>query len=347
MRCIRTDQGVVSFLDTVGQDPTAASAVSELVIQLARTVSLDRLRICLLTVPNLTDLNMTLPLPITSDFLQGIVFPSLVFFKTNLPHAALVEFLAAHPTLNTLCLDACGRGTAAVCPLNGMDITNVLGIECPTACVRGTAHQQLIRLTMHTTETVPDVPTVLCSLPLPAPLASLLYLVVDVFPDDYDILERISDAAPRLQSLKLVERSRMRVSTCRDIPYKQADKCRRAGRARDGFGETPNRGTAACAGFLSWRPLPFAPQVRSSVQARSVSDRSLASSWRGLAEGKELRMAIFILCSRTSASGMRSLLLGMGSSRTGRARQVLGATSSHTLTHPTTLSSDSLEAACI
>ncbi len=94
---IRLEQAVVFFLDTARLDRAAPGSVSELAIRL-ESVNLDRLRNCLLVVPNLTDHTLTLPHHIPTYFLQGIMFPSLVFFKTNMPHVTLVEFLTAHPT---------------------------------------------------------------------------------------------------------------------------------------------------------------------------------------------------------------------------------------------------------
>lgn len=213
MKRIRSEEDIATILEAAGQQGSTVFTVSELVIQLGGIIPLVRLRHCLLAVPNITDLTMTLLSPVPVNLLQGITFPSLDFFKTNLPHAMLVEFLAAHPTLTTLCLDACGRGDEAACPLTAIDLRHVLGIECPTACIRGTSHSDLVRLTMHTTASVPDAPTVLSSLAPPASCASLLYLIIDVFADDYDILDRVAVVAPRLQSLKLVEKARMGVST--------------------------------------------------------------------------------------------------------------------------------------
>ncbi len=210
MKRILSDQGLSAFLAKSQQDPDAALLVSDLTIQLGLVVSFSTLRHSLLSVPNLTDLVLILSAHVPTILLDNIVFESLVFFKTNLPHASLVVFLSNHPTLTTLSLNSCARDSTAVCPLTTVDLTHVLTIECPTGCVKGASHSNLRRLTMQGSSFHANTPAILRSLTVA--LVSLVNLTLDFHPDDHDILERVITAAPRVQSLQLIERASRSVS---------------------------------------------------------------------------------------------------------------------------------------
>ena len=190
-------------MNKIEQQPGHASQVLDLAVELPGIPSFDQLRHSLVAASRLTGLVLLLSCPVPNGFLHGVSLDALVFFKTNIPHSALVDFLVAHAAIATLSLDRCGRGPGRTCRLAAIDLSHVIALEIPTACVRGTAHNALLRLTMEAHNSTSDVPAVLRG--LPGPLNSLLYLTVDIYPYDYDILERIVIAAPRIRSLKLVE----------------------------------------------------------------------------------------------------------------------------------------------
>lgn len=160
-----------------------------------------RIRASLLLVPGLTDLTLVLPTTTPPDLLLGVDFPALQFFKSNMPHAALAAFLARHRSVSVLVLGACGP--VRRCPLVEADLTHVTELECDAECVRALAHSDLFRLTISKSTDGPRIgvifrTTLVC--------ASALYsLTIDFFPDDLDVLDKLSLFAPFLRKLKLLE----------------------------------------------------------------------------------------------------------------------------------------------
>lgn len=167
---------------------------------------------CLSITPYLQDLILRLPRDSPEDILDDVYLPHLQLFKTNLPHQLLLQFLLNHPALTDLCLGVCGRVRAGgSCPLCVLDLSGLRVVECPLDCVPALAHPALYRLTGQI-RPLPssNAPVILRSIPVP--LTSLSALTFDFYADDYDILQSIARAVPRLQKLKLLERPRIYVS---------------------------------------------------------------------------------------------------------------------------------------
>ena len=195
-------------------DMDAAASVEELTVQPRVPFLFEALLQPLVVTTFLTDLILILPFDPALDALDTLQFPYLELFKTNISHRGLPQFLALHVSLTDLCLDSCGRGADAVCPLAPVDLRHVTTIECPLSCISGIAHPKLLRLTCerkgHLRPSSPTIPAVLRK--LRTPLVSLFALTVDIFPDDYDILESIIPCAQRIERLKLLERPRTYMS---------------------------------------------------------------------------------------------------------------------------------------
>ncbi|KAI0709164.1 hypothetical protein C8Q76DRAFT_626689, partial [Earliella scabrosa] len=202
---IRSHQSLALLVEQAVQDPTIALDLQDLFVQINCIPSFAKLRRYLTFASNLACLYLFLSCPIPPGLLNNISFHGLVFFKTNLPHGSLVGFLSAHSRITTLSLGPCASGLALACPLSVLPLqSHILAIECSMTCVRAISHPDLLRLTMEAHNPSVDVPGLLRSLPFP--LTSLLYLTLDFYPYDYDIIDRIAFATPQVQSLKLIER---------------------------------------------------------------------------------------------------------------------------------------------
>ncbi|KAI0716869.1 hypothetical protein C8Q76DRAFT_795109 [Earliella scabrosa] len=194
------------FQEDVHEDSQVALYARDLTVVLYYPFPIDTLRLCLLSSINVVDLVLFLPHDAFDDILTGIHFRRLQLLKTNLPHRFLKTFLTSHTTLTDICLGGCGRAPNESCPLNLIDLRHVTAVECALECVSATAHSALMRLTAeHMGDTSPSPAIVLRT--LRAPLLTLFELILDFLPDDYDLLDRIVVASPRVQRLKLLERS--------------------------------------------------------------------------------------------------------------------------------------------
>ena len=140
-----------------------------------------------------------------NNILDGLHFPRLELFKTNLPHHYITPFVSHQPSLICLCLGSCGRAHGEPCPLQVHNLNHIVTAEYPVSCVASIAHPKLLCLTVEGGCRLYNTPTSLRSI---RPLLSLFALTLDFFPDDYNILESVVQVAPQLQRLKLIENHR-------------------------------------------------------------------------------------------------------------------------------------------
>lgn len=155
------------------------------------------LRRCLQLTPNIEALVLTLPVTTPKSLLNNVKFPNIRLFSTNLPHHTLIKFLSNHPTIVTIVLGQCGR--TSDCALRSVDLHRVTELQCPSHCLSGIARGQVSVANITLASSVHAAINALASSPL-------FSLVIEFYSNDYDILERITRAAPRLTRLKLIEK---------------------------------------------------------------------------------------------------------------------------------------------
>ncbi|KAI0363916.1 hypothetical protein BV20DRAFT_1057656 [Pilatotrama ljubarskyi] len=158
------------------------------------------IRCVLRLTPNIECLVLDLPPESPVTLLNGLNFPNLRVFSTNLPHRALVTFLTAHASLTSLALRACGRGV--MCPLDGLELRHLMDLQCPSRCFVGITRGPLATATVNLTRL-----SSMASLAIQTLAASRIHtLTVDCFSSDYDILSRVVFAVPNLRKLKINEK---------------------------------------------------------------------------------------------------------------------------------------------
>ncbi|RDX40104.1 hypothetical protein OH76DRAFT_1490579 [Lentinus brumalis] len=194
--------GLQAFTTLARFNPVIGLAVEDLSISLPPHAGYpaQAVRDCLRLVPNLESLVLILPAESPVTLLNGLIFPTLRVFSTNLPHRSLVSFLHIHGSLSSLILRACGRG--ASCPLRGIELRRLSSLQCPSRCFVGIVHGPLTNATVNLSHL-----TSMSFLAVQAASSSRLYaLCVDFFSNDYDVLIRVAAAAPNLRKLKLNEK---------------------------------------------------------------------------------------------------------------------------------------------
>ncbi|KAI9057612.1 hypothetical protein FKP32DRAFT_1681295 [Trametes sanguinea] len=158
-------------------------------------------RVALRLVPNIQCLVLDVPSESPVTLLNGVRFPNLRVFSTNLPHRMLVSFLTSHPSLDALALRNCGRGFA--CPLRGLQFRDLSDLQCPSRCFVGVVRGPLTTATVNLSRL-----TSMSSLAVRSLSSSHLHtLTMDYFTNDYDVLSRIIFATPNLRKLKLNEKA--------------------------------------------------------------------------------------------------------------------------------------------
>ncbi len=203
--------------------------ISHLTVVLNGPFSEVALRQCLLKSPQLEDLILMLPPDTAENILDGLAFEHLELLSTNLPHHRVSAFVASHATLTDLCLGTCSPPANGVCPLSMVNIDHVKTLECPLDCVSA-ARPGLCRLTAEDAgNSRLSAPAALMS--ISTPLTHLFALTLDFYPDDYDILDKIVVAAPRVRRLKLLEKPRAYVRAVGPISRVISDNKCSAGRA--------------------------------------------------------------------------------------------------------------------
>ncbi len=192
-------------------NPAHGAFVDTLDILIRSTFRMTTLRRSLTLLPNLTDLILIAPRIRSSSALHGVYLPQLQYFRTDLPHVILVNFLTVHPAIVDLDLVGNGEhGGALQCPLQTVNLGGVRNLHGPAPCVVLLASQGLVRLTMQLNGSASS-----SSVPLRTiapPLFDLHTLILDIQDDDFDILESIAIACPRVRKLKLSEKALYKVS---------------------------------------------------------------------------------------------------------------------------------------
>ena len=183
-------------------NPTIGTAVEDLTITLPAHDGYPAqvVRDCLRLTPNLESLSLFLPAESPVTILNGLIFPRLRVFSTDLPHRTLASFLNVHNSLASLSIRACGR--SANCPLHGIELRRLSSLQCPSRCFVGITRGPLTTATVNLSRL-----TSMSFLAIQAVGSTQLYsLSVDFFSNDYDILIRIAAAAPNLRKLRLNEK---------------------------------------------------------------------------------------------------------------------------------------------
>lgn len=188
--------------------PWLGARIEHLHVFLDNPFPLHALHQCLKHMPNITDLILLFHDPYIPALLDGVHLPKIQYFHTNVEHHLLPGFLASHPNITTLQLGECGGGQLQ-CPLEGTIGDQLRGVSGPGRCVSHLVHTRLSRLTMELSDD-PGPSRILRS--LPAPFISLYVLIIDFYPDEYDILDSIASVCKTVKKLKLLEKPSAPVS---------------------------------------------------------------------------------------------------------------------------------------
>ncbi|KAL7279762.1 hypothetical protein ACG7TL_006169 [Trametes sanguinea] len=86
----------------VNLNPALGAFVDSLEVAIRSAFALATLRKTLQALHNLTDFVLILPTLRCPTLLRGIRLPFLEYFRTNLPHSTILEFLDAHPSIADL-----------------------------------------------------------------------------------------------------------------------------------------------------------------------------------------------------------------------------------------------------
>ncbi|EIW51303.1 uncharacterized protein TRAVEDRAFT_54677 [Trametes versicolor FP-101664 SS1] len=201
---IRTLNDLHNLLSLATFSPNHAAFIDSLDIILLSAFLPSALRATLASLPNLTDLILIAPRLRNPVALRGIHLPQLQYFRTDLSHVILTNFLAAHPHIMNLDLVGNSRHCDVPCPLQEVDFRATKSLSGPACCAVQIAPSGLTRLTMDLegSSTGPTHPLRMLDPPLPG----LYALIVDIRDDDYNILDEIARACPSVRKLKLIEK---------------------------------------------------------------------------------------------------------------------------------------------
>ncbi|KAI0682047.1 hypothetical protein C8Q76DRAFT_804428 [Earliella scabrosa] len=162
------------------------------------------LPVCLALTPNVTILEVFTTPPMSLPSLSSAPLPRIEVLKTNLPHRTLFAFVAKHPSLRALDIEACGR--ARQCALSPIVTQEITDIRCPAECAPRLVHERLERLRIDLARAVSPASAVITSFPIA--LDALYVLTVEFTADDKKILDVIATNLPALRYLKLVEKTK-------------------------------------------------------------------------------------------------------------------------------------------
>ncbi len=195
------------FVTLAGHNAAIARVIEDLEISLPLHTGYPAslLRELLRLPCNLETLTLALPSTSPPTILNGLLFPRLTVFTTNLPHLCLVSFLSAHPAIVSLTLQACGARNS--CPLRQLNLGRLSELRCPARCMADIAHGQVASATVNLTR-MASVAALAINALSTSPLWSL---TIEFFSDDHDILARVAGAAPNLHKIKLLEKPRTQV----------------------------------------------------------------------------------------------------------------------------------------
>ncbi|OSC99345.1 hypothetical protein PYCCODRAFT_1446810 [Trametes coccinea BRFM310] len=196
---IRSPADLEDLVATFALNHQLGAFVDTLDVSLQSAFPLATLRQSFFHLPNLTDLMLII------TGVRRSIAPLRNYFRTNLRHHALADFLSIHMSitdLDMLCHTHCPR---SVCPLRRVDLSNLLCLSGPAHCVYQLTCPNLTRLTMTLNDASRSVGPLLRSMPAPLPL--LYQLTLDIRDDDHDVLNSIAFTCPALRKLKLLEQT--------------------------------------------------------------------------------------------------------------------------------------------
>lgn len=208
---LRSVQSLELFVASAYRDATIGHAVEDLTISLTSDCPSDAVRQCLRLSKNVESLILNLPHSCATTLLDGIQLPRMQLLSTNLPHDSLVSFLARHRGLRSLVLRYCGKGWD--CPLRHISLAHIVELQCPSRCLPAIASDKVARATVNVTRLASNA-----VLAIHALARSPLYcLTIDFLANDYDMLQKVAAAAPKVKKLKLVEKPWPQVSSSSDF----------------------------------------------------------------------------------------------------------------------------------
>jgi hypothetical protein len=203
--------GINNFIELAQTNKDIASAVEDLEICLPTLTSFpaNLVRITLSITTNISDLIIKLPRKTPPTIFTDVFLPNLVLFVTNLPHATIFAFTLRHRGLRVLHLGICNRSIH--CPLGSLDLNHIEDLRCPLRCARNLIGSNLRQLHVENTQISTVASSLLRSwLTCPA----IQRLTIDVFSDDYALLNALSHFCPNVRHLKLIETARPTVRIC-------------------------------------------------------------------------------------------------------------------------------------
>ncbi|OJT07709.1 hypothetical protein TRAPUB_1399 [Trametes pubescens] len=210
---ISTLEALQHFVELVSINPNIGRIVQDFIIKLPSgdAYPAQAVRTALRLIPKVQCLVIELPAGSPTTLLNGLQYPDLRIFSTNLPHRGLVSFLVAHPLLGSVILGSCGRSEA--CPLRGVELRSLTGLQCPSRCFAGIVQRSLVTATVALSRL-----NSMSSLAIQTITSRLHSLTIDYFTNDYDILARIATTLPHIRKLKLNEKRYPEVVSYSDHP---------------------------------------------------------------------------------------------------------------------------------
>ncbi|KAI6016538.1 hypothetical protein EDC04DRAFT_2903119 [Pisolithus marmoratus] len=199
---------VGNFMAQASQSHVIASGVKSLHVNFkAGLAGLRALHQCLALLRHLEDLELHLAELSHSSWvhiLHSVNFKNLQNLSTNAPHSVLCHFLPKATNVQHLCLlSFCGD----MCQLDDAPFPHLMDVTAATACIApltNHAHVESLSIIDLGPEDSTAFPQMLKS--LASSTSTLTILHVDFDPGDHDILKDISEVAPNLTALKLIER---------------------------------------------------------------------------------------------------------------------------------------------
>ncbi|KIK27024.1 hypothetical protein PISMIDRAFT_8551 [Pisolithus microcarpus 441] len=205
---LATEDSVGAFVSQASQSHAIASGVKSLHMNIkAGLASLRALRRCLVLLRHLEDLELHLVGLSHSSWvhvLRSANFNDLENLSTNAPHSVLCHFLPKATNVQHLrLLSYCGDP----CQLDNISFPHLTDVTAAAACVIPVTNQGNVeRLSVVDLgpEGITAFPRMLKS--LASSTSTLTLLHIDFDPSDRDILKRISEVAPNVTALKLIEK---------------------------------------------------------------------------------------------------------------------------------------------
>jgi len=253
---LRSEKDIEDFVKTLQIRSDVINAVRSFHVVLQQNLmQVATLRDGLRRLRCLEDLQLIIPRLKPSGWrslLRHARFPYLDLLYTNAPHDIVLDFLWSHPRIAYMSLGKC-ISVRKLCALDGRQLPKLCDISGPARCVASLVKQNPVtRVAAY--QLPSDGPLVITALvqSLSLTTVNLTVLELDVDTSDYNILQRISEAAPALTSLKLLEVQSVdaviRVFLCILLFLTNAS---RAVACREGHGKMESLGDKLFVAFLS------------------------------------------------------------------------------------------------